>query len=108
MEDAKNAKEIIDITTFVPLSDSFEQEIIDDQFEDLKHKKTRHSYVQPQVQDTQTIAIETQTIDNEFSKLKQEFDKVNNAVAEQKLQDDTINLMDDILDEYNPFKNIDT
>ena len=88
--------------------DPFEQKIIGDQLEDVEHKKTRHPYVEPQVKDAQTIQMETQTIDNEFSKLKQEFDKVNNAVAEQKLQDDTINLMDDILNEYNPFKNIDT
>ena len=56
VEDAKNAKEIIDTTTFVPLPDPFEQEIIDDQFEDLKHKKTRHPYVKPQV--TQTTETE--------------------------------------------------
>ena len=107
-EDAKNAKEIIDTTTFVPLPDPFEQEIIDDQFQDLEHKKIRHPYVEPQVKDAQTVEMETQTIDNEFCKLKQEFDKVNNAVTEQKLQDDTINLIDDILDEDNPLKNIDT
>ena len=35
----KKAKEIIDTTTFVPLSDPFEQEIADDKFEDLEHKK---------------------------------------------------------------------
>ena len=101
VEDAKNAKEIINTTTFVPLPDPFEQEIIDDQFEDLKHKKTRHPYVKPQV--TQTTETEPQTIDNEFSKLKQKFDKVNNAVTEQKLQNAAINLIDDILDEDNPF-----
>ena len=56
-------------------------------------KKTRHPYVEPQVKDAQTIETETRTIDNEFSKLKQEFDKVNNAVTEQKLQDDAINLI---------------
>ena len=39
MEDAKNVKEIIDTTTFVPLSDQFEQEIADNEFEDLEHKK---------------------------------------------------------------------
>ena len=32
----------------------------------------------------------------------------NNAAAKQKSQTDTINLIDDILDEDNPFKNIDT
>ena len=32
IEDAKNAKEIIDTTTFVPLPDPFVQEIADDKF----------------------------------------------------------------------------
>ena len=48
VEDAKNAKEIIDTTTFVPLPDPFEQEIADDKFEDLEHKKVKHPYVEPQ------------------------------------------------------------
>ena len=100
----KNAKEIIDTTTFVPLPDPFEQEIADDKFEKLEHKKLKHPYVEPQDKDAQTIETETQTIGNEFFKLKQ----VNNVVTEQKLQDDAINLIDDILDEGNPFKNIDT
>ena len=39
VENAKITKEIIDTTTFVPLPDLFEQGIIDDQFEDLEHKK---------------------------------------------------------------------
>ena len=49
-----------------------------------------------------------QDTNSEFSKLKQEFDKVNNAATEQKLHADAINLIDDILDEGNPFRNIDT
>ena len=106
IEDAKNAKEIIDTTTFAPLLDPFEQEVADDKFEDLEHKKIKHPYVKPQNKDAQTIETETQTIENEFSKLKQEFDKVNNVVTEQKFQDDAINLIDDILDEDNPFKKI--
>ena len=48
------------------------------------------------------------TQNSEFSKLKQEFDEVNRTVTEQKLQDDTINLIDNILDEDNPFKNTHT
>ena len=108
VEDAKNAKEIINTTIFVPLLDPFEQEIIDHQFEDLEHKKTRHPYVKPLVRDAQTIKMKTQTIDKEFSKLEQKFDKVNNAVTEQKLEDDAINLTENILNEDNPFKNINT
>ena len=108
VEDAKNAKEIINTTIFVPLLEPFEQEIIDHQFEDLEHKKTRHPYIKPLVRDAQTIEMKTQTIDKEFSKLEQKFDKVNNAVTEQKLEDDAINLTENILNEDNPFKNINT
>ena len=36
----------------------------------------------------------------------QEFNKVNNAATEQKIQTDAINLIDDILNENNPFRNV--
>ena len=45
---------------------------------------------------------------SKFSKLKQEFDKINNAAAEQKSKTDASNLIDDILDEDNPFNKWDT
>ena len=38
--------------------------------------------------------------------MKQEFGKVNNGATEQKPQTDAINLIDDILDEDNPFNNV--
>ena len=40
--------------------------------------------------------------------MKQEFVKVNNAATEQKSQTDAIKLIDDILDEDNPFNNVDS
>ena len=98
----KKAKEIIDSTKFVELPDPVEQEIVDDLFKDLEHKKTKHSYVELQFKDAQTIETETQATNSEFSKLKQKFDKVNNAATEQKSQTDAINLSDNILDEDNP------
>ena len=100
----KNAKEMIHTTTFVPMPDPFEQEIVDDQFENLEHRKVKHTYVEPQNENAQTIETETQATDNEFPKLKQELDKVNRTVTE----DDAINLIGDIVDEGNPFKSIDT
>ena len=39
IEDAENAKEIIDTTTFVELPDPFEQEILDTLFTGIEHKK---------------------------------------------------------------------
>ena len=68
-------------------------------------KKIEHPYVEPKVEDAQTIELETQAENDEFVKLKQEFDKVNDAAKEQKSQTDAIDLIDYILDENNPFKN---
>ena len=97
-----------DSTTFVELHDPFEQEIFDDFFKDLEHKKTKYPYVEPQNKNAQTIETKAQATNSKFSKLKKEFDKVNNAATEQKSQTDSINLIDDILDEDNPFRDIDT
>ena len=77
-------------------------------FKDLEHKKKEHPYVEPEVKYASTIEIETQATNNKFSELKKEFDRVNNVVKEQKTQTDAINLVDDILDEDNPFKHIAT
>ena len=49
-----------------------------------------------------------EAINDEFSQPKQEFEKINDVATEQKKQTDTINLIDDTLDEDNPFKNINT
>ena len=84
LEDAQNAKEINDNTKFVDKRDPLEQELINNIFKELEHKKTQYPYVEPQVQDPQTIETETQAIDDEFTQLKQEFDKVNDAATEQK------------------------
>ena len=108
VEHAKIAKEIVDSTTFVELPDPFEQEIVDNLFKELEHKKKKFPHVERQVKYAQTIETETQVTNSEFSKLKQEIDKVNNAATEQKSQTNTINLTDDILGEDNPFRNIDT
>ena len=70
--------------------DPFDQEIVDDLFKDLEHKKTKHPYVEPQVKDVQTIETRTQATNNEFLELKQQFDKVDNVATEQKLQTDAM------------------
>ena len=82
LEDAQKAKEIIDKTKFVDKRDPFEQELINNFFKELEHKKTQYPYVEPQVQDPQTIETETQAVNDEFSQLKQEFYKVNDAATE--------------------------
>ena len=60
--------------------------MVEDLFKNIKHKKIEHPYVQPQVQDAETIAIETkkEKEDNEFFDLRQNFNAIDNAAAEQK------------------------
>ena len=67
-----------------------------------------HPYVPPQVQTADVIETETRQVDNEFAKLKAYWDQINDAVTEQKNQNEITDLVDDIIDESNPFQNIDT
>lgn len=67
-----------------------------------------HPYVPPQVQTADVIETETRQVDNEFAKLKAYCDQINDAVTEQKNQNEITDLVDDIIDESNPFQNIDT
>ena len=57
-KDEISLEKINEDTTFVELPDLFEEDLIDDLFKDLEHKKTEHSYVEPQVQDAATIETE--------------------------------------------------
>ena len=78
---------------------TFDQELVDDLFKNLKHKKIEHPYIEPQVQD-----IEIQVQNDNFSDLEQLFNEVDdNAAAELKKQNDIFSLIDDILDENNVF-----
>ena len=67
-----------------------------------------HPYVPPQVQTADVIETETRQVDNEFAKLKAECDQISDAVTEQKNQNEITDLVEDIIDESNPFQNIDT
>ena len=78
---------------------TFDQELVDDLFKNLKHKKIEHPYIERQVQDT-----EIQVQNDNFSDLAQLFNEVDdNAAAELKKQNDIFSLIDDILDENNVF-----
>ena len=78
---------------------TFDQELVDDLFKNLKHKKIEHPYIERQVQDT-----EIQVQNDNFSDLEQLFNEVDdNAAAELKKQNDIFSLIDDILDENNVF-----
>ena len=107
-EDETSLEKINEGTTFVELPDQFEEDLIDNLFQDLEHNKTEHLYVESQVQDTVTIETETKNTNKKFFGLQQMFNEVNDAATEQKKQNEVITLCDDILDEDNPFNNIKT
>ena len=83
-EDEISLEKINEDTTFVELPDQFEEDLIDDFFQDLEHNKTEHLYVEPQVQDAVTIETETKNTNNKFFGLQQMFNEVNDAATEQK------------------------
>ena len=83
---------------FFQPSNTFDQELVDDLFKNLKHKKIEHPYIEPQVQD-----IEIQVQNDNFSDLEQLFNELDNAAAERKKQNDIFGLIDYILDENNVF-----
>ena len=67
-----------------------------------------HPYVKPQVQDAETIQIETKKKNEEFDDLFSKYREIDNAATEQKKQNDIIDLIDDVLDESNPFNTMKT
>ena len=89
---------------FFKLPDQFEEELVEDLFKPVEHRKIEHPYIEPQVQDAETKEIETKKEDDEFFDLEQKFNAINNAATEQKKKDLT-DFVDDVLDENNPFKN---
>ena len=96
----QNAYNINKSVSFVPKEeDDVVIYILD---ENIEHKKITDPYVPPQVE------TETRQIDYEFAKLKAEYDRVNDAAAEQKKQGELTDLVDDIIDESNPFQKLST
>ena len=104
-EDNETNLNIKEERDFFEQPDQFEEELIEDLFKPLEHKKIEHPYVEAQVQDAETTETETKKEDNEFFDLQQKFDPIDNAVTEQKKQNDPKDLVDDVLDENNPFNN---
>lgn len=98
-----SSKKILDETTFVELPDEFEQDLVDNLFKDLEHKKIEHPYVEPKATDAIKIEEESTYTNHDFNKLKLEFDKSTNAATEQKKQNEVIDLIDYIIDDDNPF-----
>ena len=94
----RQMKKLIMTAVFFQPPNTFDQELVDDLFKNLKHKKIEHPYIEPQVQD-----IEIQVQNDNFSDLEQLFNELDNAAAERKKQNDIFGLIDYILDENNVF-----
>ena len=73
--------------TRVMMSKNFEAELKEDFFKQLDLIKTKDEYVEPTVQDTETIEKETKKEDNEFLELATKFNEVDTAATKQKKQD---------------------
>ena len=100
--DVQNAYNINKNVSFVPKQEDPLDVVIYILDENIEHKKITDPYVPPQVE------TETRQINDEFAKLKPEYDRVNNAAAEQKKQDELTDLVDDIIDESNSFQKLST
>ena len=69
-------------------------------------KPREHPYVEPHVQDAETMKIEIKKEGDEFFDLQQKLNVIENATTEQKRkQNNLIDLVDDVLHENNPFNN---
>ena len=76
-------------------------EMLDDP--NTEHKKVMCPYVPPQLQTADEIRTIQQLIDDDFIELESKFNEVNNIAIEQKIQERVADLVDDVLDEKNPF-----
>ena len=90
------------------MPEKFEEKLKQGLFKGLEHKKIEHPYVEPQVQDAEMIEIETKKENEEFDDLFLKYKEIDNATIEQKKENDIINLIDDVLDESNPFNTMKT
>ena len=79
--------------------EEFENELKKDLFKKLEHVKTDDPYVEPIVQDAETIEKETKKKDDEFFKLALKFSEIDSAAIEQKRQENIIDLFDYLEDD---------
>ena len=107
-QDKKSRCDIKNLDNFPDVPEKFEEKVKQDLFKDLEHKKIEHPYVEPQVQDAETIEIKTKKENEEFDDLFLKYKEIDNAATEQKKENDIINLIDDVLDESNPFNTMKT
>ena len=79
--------------------EEFENELKKDLFKKLEHVKTDDTYVEPIVQDAETIEKETKNKDDEFFKLALKFSEIDSAAIEQERQENIIDLFDYLEDD---------
>ena len=106
--DIENACNINKDRLFVPKKEDPLDAVIDILGEQVEHKKIMHPYVPPQAQTADAIETETQQVDDKFAKLNADYNQINDASTEQKKQNEITDLVDDIIDESNPFQDIGT
>ena len=106
--DIENACNINKDRLFVPKKEDPLDADIDILGEQVEHKKMMHPYVPPQAQTADAIETETQQVDDKFAKLNADYNQINDASTEQKKQNEITDLVDDIIDESNPFQDIGT
>ena len=80
-------------------------EIMDDP--DVEHKKSMFPYEPPQLQMADKITKMQQLIDNDFIDLQSKFNEVNDVATEQKKKDKVGEMLEDVIDEKNPFDSFD-
>ena len=83
-EDNESNLKIKEERDIFKLPDQFEEELVEDLFKPVEHRKIEHPYIEPQVQDAETKEIETKKEDDEFFDLEQKFNVIDNAATEQK------------------------
>ena len=79
--------------------EEFENELKKDLYKELEHVKTDDSYVEPIVQDAETIEKEAKKEDDEFFKLVLKFSEIDSAAIEQNRQENIIDLFDYLEDD---------
>ena len=61
-----------------------------------------------QLQTADEIETETTLVDDRFIDIKTKYDEINDVATEQKKQQKITDLIDDVIDESNPFQNLGT
>ena len=104
-KDKKSTQEIENTCNFVEKPDEFTEELIGWLFKELEHKKVEYPYIEPTIQDAETIEKETKKENDKYLDLYKKFNEVNDAATQQKKDIEVTYLIDDIKGADNPVNN---